>query len=139
MGFQPMTSAGFGVSNPRFLASLLVPLLLLATNVSLAQRPDASRGAFSQVDKDFPQVADAIASKDPSALKNAFEKLPSNAQQRLLTVLHAQRILPRSSHSDSSGSGSAGYGSSGVAPAASGLQERPGAGAGGGRSRTTPN
>jgi len=132
MGFQPMTSAGFGVSNPRFLASLLVPLLLLATNVSLAQRPDASRGAFSQVDKDFPQVADAIALKDPSALKNAFEKLPSNTQQRLLTVLHAQRILPRSSSPDSSGSGSAGYGSSGVAPAASGLQERPGAGAGGG-------
>jgi hypothetical protein len=89
------------------------------------------------VDKDFPQVADAIASKDPGALKNAFEKLPSNAQQRLLTVLHAQRILPRSSSPDSSGSGSAGYGSAGygsagVAPAATGLQERPVPGAGGG-------
>ena len=127
MGLHPLPCAGFGRFFPRFLVSMLGSLFLLLAHVVLAQSPEVSRRAFSQVDSEFPQVADAIASKDPSALKNAFERLPSNAQQRLLTVLHAQRILPRSSSSGSAGSGSAG-----VAPGATGLQERPGAGAGGG-------
>ena len=103
MGLHPLPCAGFGGFYPRFLALLLVPLLLLATDVLLAQSPETSRVSFSQVDLEFPQVADAIASKDPSALKNALDKLPSNAQQRLLTVLHAERILPRSAFASSAG------------------------------------
>ena len=50
MGLHPLPCAGFGGFYPRFLALLLVPLLLLATDVSLAQSPETSRASFSQVD-----------------------------------------------------------------------------------------
>ncbi|MCY3004697.1 MAG: DUF1598 domain-containing protein [Planctomycetota bacterium] len=113
MDLEPTTDPGPTVSYPRvfvlrvlfscrFVAPVLVALLLvvqvlLTNNFALAQNPAPSRTAFSQVDKEFPQVADAIASKDPSALQRALGKLPPDAQQRLLTVLHAQRIKPQSS------------------------------------------
>lgn len=62
--------------------------------------------------KEYPQLAQALTQGDPGAIKSALGQLAPSDRQRVLTVLHAQRVDPVSLHSGAYESSSSRYGSS---------------------------
>jgi hypothetical protein len=112
------------MNNLSFATRFFLAILLCGTSL-LAQTPD-------RLAKEFPELARALAAGDQAALHGAFDNLPGPAKQRVLTVLHSQRLKPGDVPSSSLASGNTPTGS-GLGPYRdSGTEGLAGGGAGGG-------
>jgi len=83
------------LSTKWFAFILLLQTCLFAQTSAVSDKDtNAPQVEPDQLGQEFPLLAQAINRGDPDALKNAFQKLDPASKQRVLTVLHSQRIRP---------------------------------------------
>lgn len=56
--------------------------------------PEVKNQRAPELQSSFPDLARAVALKDPLEIRQAYGKLPPEVQQRVLSVLHSDRISP---------------------------------------------
>ena len=73
---------------------VLVCLIVGTTLLSAALTPSIAIAQDLRLDRQFPELAAALARRDPIAVRHQFDALDPQTKQRVLTALHANRWNP---------------------------------------------
>ena len=73
---------------------VLVCLIVGTTLLSAALTPSIAIAQDLRLDRQFPELAAALARRDPIAVRNQIDALDPQSKQRVLTALHANRWNP---------------------------------------------
>lgn len=73
---------------------VLVCLLVGTTLLSAVLTPSIAIAQDLRLDRQFPELAAALARRDPIAVRNQIDALDPQSKQRVLTALHANRWNP---------------------------------------------
>jgi len=88
--WKSVTDTRCGVLGFMVSACLLVGTTLLSTLLT----PSFATAQDLRLDRQFPELAAALARRDPIAVRNQIDALDPQSKQRVLTALHANRWNP---------------------------------------------